>query len=78
MGAHHLDEVLLLLRHVLNGVALSLEVLQHPVDAAKNIEVGCCSYVALVGRETENGDGHLLLSYLLFGQTALDTVKLGA
>jgi len=68
--AHQLDEVLFLLRHAINSVALRLEVLQHLVDAAKDIQVGCCAHIPLVRWETENCDGHLLLGNLLLGKAA--------
>jgi len=68
--AHQLDEVLFLLWHAVNSVALRLEVLQHLVDAAKHIQVGCCANIALVRWETEDCDGHLLLGDLLLGEAA--------
>lgn len=76
--AHQLDEVLFLLWHAVNSVALRLEVLQHLVDAAKHIQVGCCANIALVRWETEDCDGHLLLGDLLLGEAATqDMSKVG-
>ena len=68
--AHQLDEVLFLLRHTINSVALRLEILQHLVDAAEHIQIGCRAHVPLVRWETEDCNGHLLLSDLLLGKTA--------
>ena len=68
--AYRFDQVLFLLRKILHSVALCLEVLQNLPDAAKDVQVGSCTHVALVGWEAEDCDGHLLLSYLLLGQAA--------
>lgn len=68
--AHQLDEILFLLRHTINSVALRLEILQHLVDAAKHVQIGCCAHIPLVRWETEDCDGHLLLSDLLLGKAA--------
>ena len=69
--AYHLDEVLFLLRHVIYSVALRLQVLQHFVNAAKDIQVGGCANIALVRWEAEDCDGHLLLSNLLLREAAI-------
>lgn len=69
--AYHLDEVLLLLWHIIHSVALRLEVLKHLVDTAKDIQVGGCANIALVWWEAEDCDGHLLLSNLLLGKAAI-------
>ncbi len=70
-AAYQLDEILFLLGHAINSVALCFEVLQHLVNAAEHIQVGGCSNIALVRRETEDCDGHLLLSNLLLGKAAV-------
>ena len=71
--SYRFDEVLFFLRHVIHCVALSFEVLQHFVDAAKHIQIGCRPNIALIWRETEDSDGHFLLCCLLLGQAVHKT-----
>ncbi len=45
--------------------------LEDLVNGAKDVEVGCCAHIALVGREAEHCDCNPLLKLGLFGQPAV-------
>mmetsp|Transcript_118420 Transcript_118420/g.166464 ORF Transcript_118420/g.166464 Transcript_118420/m.166464 type:complete len:513 (-) Transcript_118420:663-2201(-) len=61
-------QALRVVRHILNGVALLLQLSHHCVDAAEDIKVRGSSNVALVRGELEDADAQLLLRVGLLAQ----------
>mmetsp|Transcript_9499 Transcript_9499/g.20706 ORF Transcript_9499/g.20706 Transcript_9499/m.20706 type:complete len:516 (+) Transcript_9499:2694-4241(+) len=65
---HRVDEILDRRRQFANLVSLGLHRLEALEDGAEDVQVGGRTDVALVGREGEDCDGHLLLGNLLPAQ----------
>mmetsp|Transcript_27935 Transcript_27935/g.66296 ORF Transcript_27935/g.66296 Transcript_27935/m.66296 type:complete len:513 (-) Transcript_27935:691-2229(-) len=61
-------QTLRVVRHILNGVALLLQLSHHCVDAAEDIQVRSSANVALVRGELEDADAQLLLRVGLLAQ----------
>ena len=65
---HGVDQVILVVGHVADVVALLLQALEHAEDGAEDVEVRGGADVALVGGEGEHRDGELLVHVLLLAE----------